>query len=66
MLDIYLQASILGKPDNMLKISLCHQTNILPKFDEILKVATCHLASALFISDDKADDIIKKRLVASN
>lgn len=66
MLDIYLQANILGKPVDMLKIGLCHQTNILPKFDEILKVAACHLAGALFISDDKADDITKKRLVASN
>ena len=58
--------SILIYIHDILKVDLCHLANTLTNTNNILKVASCYLANILINTNDKADNFIKRKLVAFN
>lgn len=48
------------------KLDFCYLTSALTNIYHLLKIISCHPASILTNTDNKARDITKKKLIASN
>lgn len=66
VLDLYHLVSILINSNDIPKIYFCHLANVLTNTNNISKMDLCHLANALTNTDDKDNDFIIEKLVASN